>query len=124
MSRATAAPRPTIAISEKEWMHAVADIARTWHWKVAHFRAGQTGRGWRTPVAFDGAGFPDLVLVHPNRRRVIFAELKSDRGRLEEHQDLWRDWLICAGAQWRVWQPRDRPAVVDELSFHQAVAVL
>jgi hypothetical protein len=46
-------------------------------WRAAHFRPARTAKGWRTPVAADGAGFPDLVLVR--RTRIVAAELKSGR---------------------------------------------
>lgn len=77
-------------------------MARTFGWRVAHFRAARTGKGWRTPVAADGAGFPDLVLV---RDRVVFAELKSKAGRLSREQQVWRDVLRHAGAEWHLWTP-------------------
>jgi len=34
-------------------------------------------------------GFPDLVLVHTTTGRLIFAELKSDKGRVRPEQDVW-----------------------------------
>jgi len=34
-------------------------------------------------------GFPDLVLVHTTTGRLIFAELKSDKGRIRPEQDVW-----------------------------------
>jgi hypothetical protein len=52
-----------------------------------------------------GAGFPDLVIVAPGG--VIFAELKSATGGLKPPQNTWRKDLIRAGAEYRLWYPRD-----------------
>src|SRR4051794_27414866 len=51
----------------------VIEIAHIYRWRVAHFRPAQTSRGWRTPVAADGMGFPDLVLIR--QPEMIIAEL-------------------------------------------------
>jgi hypothetical protein len=50
------------------------------------------------------AGFPDLVLVKGDR--LIFAELKSARGKLSKAQS---DWFVALGrvAQVYVWRPSD-----------------
>jgi hypothetical protein len=89
-------------VSELELQNAVIDLARVLGYRVAHFRAARTADGWRTPVAADGAGFPDLVLV---KRRVIFAELKSAAGKLRAEQSEWRISLQAAGAEYRLWNP-------------------
>ena len=34
-------------------------------------------------------GFPDLVLVHTTTGRLIFIELKSDKGKVRPEQDVW-----------------------------------
>lgn len=90
-------------------MRTVIDLAHLRGWRVAHFRPAQNSRGqWRTPVAADGAGFPDLVLV---RDRLIFAELKTTVGRLSPEQVKWRDALIDAGQDWYCWRPDDLPTI-------------
>lgn len=86
-------------------------LARLLGWRVAHFRPAQTKRGWRTAVAGDGAGFPDLVLVHRAKKRVLFAELKSERGKLADEQIAWRDALLDAGVEYYLWRPSD----IDEI---------
>lgn len=82
----------------------VLDLCRWLRVVTAHFRPAQTTNGWRTPVSGDGKGFPDLVLVGS---RVLWRELKSDRGRLDADQLRWRDVLLAAGADWDVWRPAD-----------------
>jgi hypothetical protein len=74
-------------LREEDFQQQIIELARMYGWRVAHFRAAQTARGWRTPVAADGAGFPDLVLVRD--AELIFAELKTDRGRLRPDQGVW-----------------------------------
>ncbi len=54
-------------------------------------------------------GFPDLVLV---RDRVIFAELKSAKGRLRPEQVTWLERLDKAGATAYVWRPADWPDAI------------
>ena len=51
-------------------------------------------------------GFPDLVLVKPPR--IIFAELKRQRGRVRPMQTVWLDALGgCAGVETYLWRPSD-----------------
>lgn len=103
------------ALSEADWQRKVLEAAGYYGWMVAHFRAAQTQIGWRTPVAANGKGFPDLVLVHP-RGGVLFRELKSEKGRLSPEQVQWSVCLELAGANYAVWRPSDWPAVQIELA--------
>lgn len=103
-----------LKMSEAEWQQQVIDLAHLHGWRIAHFRPAQNARGdWRTPVAADGKGFPDLVLT---RDRLLFAELKTDAGRLTVEQRHWLDALQRAGAEVAVWRPRDFDRVLDTLS--------
>lgn len=94
---------------EAEFQAQVIQLARLLGWRVAHFRAAQTKRGWRTPVSADGAGFPDLVLAR--KGRVIFAELKTQRGKLSTAQECWQNELSGLPNDDRVlvtvWRPAD-----------------
>ncbi len=86
------------AMSEQEWQRTITELATTLNWAWYH-----THDSRRSP-----AGFPDLVLT---RERVIFAELKRQRGRLTYEQHRWRCQLIEAGAEHYVWRPSDYPQV-------------
>ena len=107
--------------SEADFQQAVIDAARYCGWLCSHFRPARTEKGWRTPVAADGMGFPDLVLV---RDRVLFVELKTDTGKLSAEQAIWRSMIEAALSSWLyscaqgdvfevlpfehfVWRPRD-----------------
>lgn len=112
-------PRATIdlaEITEHEWQKNVIDLAHLFGWKVAHFRPAQTTKGWRTPVAADGAGWPDLVLV---RDRIVAAELKREGGKVAPAQQEWLDALQAAGAETHVWRPSDLEQVAETLRRRQ-----
>ena len=95
---------------ESEFQGIVIDMAHLYGWRVAHFRSVRTPPGYRTPVAADGAGFPDLVLA--KRGELIFAELKTERGRMSDAQ---REWIkLLPGAV--VWRPRDLEYIEGRLS--------
>jgi hypothetical protein len=84
-------------VTEAELLGAVVQAARLCGWWTAHFRPARTARGWRTPVAADGAGFPDLVLARAGE--LLFAELKSAGGRVSPAQRVWLDGSIIARLQ-------------------------
>jgi hypothetical protein len=109
-------------VTEVELQRAVIQLANLGGWRVAHFRPAQTAHGWRTPVAADGMGFPDLVLAHPTRG-VIFAELKAQRGKTSPEQDAWLDCLTTAGADTALWRPSDLPRIAEELTGRRVRSV-
>jgi hypothetical protein len=103
-------------MTEKELQAAVIELAQTLGWKVAHFRPAMNARGdWRTPVAADGKGFPDLVMV--SKHALLFIELKSAKGRVSPEQRDWLDRLMHKSHEWDhnggcvigtdVWKPED-----------------
>lgn len=101
------------SMKESDLQTGVIDLAHALGWRVAHFRPARTAHGWRTPVAADGAGFPDLVLVR--RTRIVAAELKSDRGRLSDVQRDWLEALYAAGVETHVWTPAEYPDRIAEV---------
>ena len=94
-------------MSEKDLQRGVIEMAHLYGWMVAHFRPAMNERGqWRTAVAGDGAGFPDLVLV--GEPGVLFVELKSAKGRLSDAQKGWIaalephvDVMVWRPAEWQ-----------------------
>lgn len=96
--------RQALSPREADAQATILEVARLRGWRAAHFRPALTSRGWRTPVAADGAGFPDLVLV---RDRVVFAELKQKGARPGAEQVAWLDALVGAGAEVYLWTLED-----------------
>jgi hypothetical protein len=90
-------------VSEKQFMASVVELARWCGWLIFH--------------PFDSrrstAGFPDLTLVRDGR--LLFCELKSERGRVSADQQQWLDALQLAGCDVVVWRPDDWPAIVEAL---------
>ncbi|MDQ3671099.1 MAG: VRR-NUC domain-containing protein [Actinomycetota bacterium] len=91
-------------MSERELQDWIVATARLLGWRIFHARAARTAAGWRTAISYDGAGFPDLVLA---RERVIYSEIKLERGRLRPEQVVWLDVLREAGQEVYVWRPAD-----------------
>lgn len=92
-------------ITEVAFQRQVIQLARLLGWMVYHTL---DSRG-------SSAGFPDLVLVRERDRRLIFAELKTDIGRVRKEQS---EWLAALGAVRSVavevylWRPAD----LDEIA--------
>ncbi len=93
-------------MTEAELQETVREIAKTTGWLYYH-----TYRSKRSP-----AGFPDVVLVRPPR--VIFAELKSEKGVLTDDQHHWMDTLRLARPRVEayVWRPADVNQIAVTLS--------
>ena len=92
------------AISEADLLNAVIELAHWRGWMVHHDRPARTAQGWRTAVQGD-VGFPDLVLVRGSS--LVFAELKSEKGKLTAAQEKWIAELRLHGSLVYVWKPSD-----------------
>lgn len=110
---ATAAINKTFHITEREFSRQVEDLLNMFGWRWCHFRPARTEQGWRTALS-GTSGFPDYVAVRGTR--VLFAEVKSDNGRLSPEQ---RDWItaldICPGVETYIWRPRMWADIVEIL---------
>lgn len=80
----------TLAITEKQFSQQVVDLARLLGWKVY--------RQWTS--IHSPKGFPDLTMVREDR--LVFAELKSEQGKLTEAQAEWLEALRATGIGRRI----------------------
>ncbi len=82
-----------LVVTEKEWQRTVVEAASVLGWSCYHTHDSRRSN----------AGFPDLVLVHPDYG-VVYMELKSTRGRPSPAQNQWIALLQtvgeCAGVFW------------------------
>jgi hypothetical protein len=92
------------AVSERELTGYVRDVAGALGWRRYH--------AWLSKHS--PAGFPDEVLVRPPR--LVFAELKSERGRLSDEQEAWLEELrTVPGVEVFVWRPADMDEIATVL---------
>lgn len=112
-------------MTEMEFQKQVTDLAEILGWSWVHFRPAQTSKGWRTPVSGPlGKGWVDLVLVHERKQRIIFAELKTEKGRATDEQNAVLSTLQTVGYRddgWRpvveahLWRPSDFDRITEAL---------
>jgi len=96
------------SVSERVFLGNIIRAARICGWKIAHFRPALTKDGWRTAVQGDGKGWPDCVLVHRRKKRLLVAELKSATAQLTDQQQEWLDdFRALPFAEVFVWRPAD-----------------
>jgi VRR-NUC domain len=89
--------------NERHFQLAVIELATHCRWRVFHVHdARRSNPGW-----------PDLTLARGTR--LVFAELKTAKGRVRAEQREWLDALEVAGVQVFVWRPSDWPAIRDAL---------
>ena len=98
-------------ISERAFAQAVVEAAEDLGWTV-----------WRTWASVHSpSGEPDLRMVHPVLRQVIWAELKTQNGKLSPAQQESIDTLKAAGARVYVWRPADWPQIERVLAGKEIV---
>jgi len=110
-------------ISEAQFMRQIVEYAELLRWHVFHDRATNqrtTCAGCKARllcancqrparVVRNTAGMLDLILIR--RPRVIWAELKSDRGKLTPDQLTVFCELRASGQEAYVWRPKDFPTI-------------
>jgi hypothetical protein len=90
-------------IAEKVWLGEVRQLAEVFGWRVYH--------PWLSIRSEHG--FPDLTLAKASTGnepgRLIFAELKSEKGKVTPKQQEWLDLLGAVGGNVEVytWRPSD-----------------
>ena len=104
----TAPSRADTAMPEAELLSRVRTLAKRHGWLCYHTRDSRGSE----------EGFPDLVLVNPER--VIFAELKAPSGKLTERQAVWLEMLRHTGrVEVYLWRPGDWSTIVTCLGSSQ-----
>lgn len=84
-------------MTEQHLQRQVEALARALGWHVHHETDSR-----RSP-----AGLPDVVAYHHDQARVMFAELKTTRGRLRPEQRAWLAAVHHAGGEAYLWRPAD-----------------
>ncbi len=101
---------------EAAFQKTVIELAQIHGWKVAHFRPAMNANGeWRTAVAGDGTGFPDLVCVH-RQKGCFVAELKAGTNVVSDEQNQWLSDFEAAGVPAFVWRGTDWLEIEETLT--------
>lgn len=82
-------------MNEAQWQERITDLCDLLGLKWHH----------ETDSRKSKSGFPDLVICGLNG--VIFAELKTEKGRVTAAQEEWLAMLINARVECYVWRPSD-----------------
>ena len=80
-------------MSEEDLQQAVIDLAETLGWLCYHTHDSRRSQ----------PGFPDLVMVRAPR--ILFAELKADKGVITNEQHQWMLALRETPAEVHLWRP-------------------
>ncbi len=113
----TALGHPTLGIVEGEneaaFQQRLITFARSRGWgKIAHFRPARVMRRgketYETPIAEDGKGFVDLVLL---RERLVVIEAKVKKRKRSKWQLEWAEALQRAGVEYYCFYPKDREEI-------------
>ncbi len=87
------------SILEEDYLTQILELAHLRGWLCYHTRDSRRSN----------AGFPDLVMVRDGR--IIIAEVKRQRGRLDAQQEAWITGLMAVAIPSRlevhVWRPSD-----------------
>ena len=87
-------------ILEKDFQHTLIAYAQLAGWTIYHTYDSRRSE----------AGFPDLTMVRGVR--LIFAELKSHKGKLRPEQETWLQQLSgVPSVEAYVWRPLDWPEI-------------
>ena len=96
-------------ISEKDFSQMIVDLAEGLGWKVF--------RTWSS--RHSPAGEPDLRMVHPRQKRIIWAEVKQPGGRLTPAQTAALAILRAADAEVYTWWPKNWEEIVGILDWQE-----
>lgn len=92
-----------LIVTEKDFLAQVVKLTKMYGWETYHT--------WSS--LHSAQGYPDLTLVKPPL--LIFAELKSEKGKISEFQKKWIQWLKDCGVEVYVWRPSQFDEIVERL---------
>ena len=98
-------PETYLTVTEDQFQKRITDLCDWYHLRWHHEVDSRKSK----------SGFPDLVIVGPGWDAVLWAELKTDKGRVSPEQ---REWLLAlddTGAEVRLWRPKDWPEIDEVL---------
>lgn len=113
-------PAKVPPLTEKLFQRQVLELAKICGWRVYHPFLSK----------WSEKGFPDLTMVRARDRRLLFAELKTDRGVVSPAQVEWLDLLGSVhrpvpasdpayghvpSVEVHIWRPRDWDAIQEVL---------
>ena len=91
-------------MTEKEFQGQVVDLFEDLGYLVYHTHDARRS----------AAGYPDLTMVNKRKKRVIFAELKSEQGKRTPDQVVWGMALDATpGVEYYLWYPRDWDKIIE-----------
>ena len=82
-------------LTEKQFQQQVVELAKILGWRVYHPFLSK----------WSEKGFPDLTMVRSYR--LLFVELKAEKGKVSAPQAEWHEGLSATCAEVYVWRPSD-----------------
>lgn len=96
-------------VTEKQFQNTVQQLAQLKGWSYYHTHDSRRSQ----------PGYPDLTLWHTTQGRIIFAELKTMKGRLTQDQRRVLNELRLTGvAEVYVWRPNQLADDIPETLVH------
>jgi len=90
---------------EKDFQERVCHLARLYHWRIYSIPDSR-----RVSMA----GYPDLTMWNVEQKRLIFAELKREKGKVSESQKIVLSELgQLVQCEVYVWRPSDWDSIIE-----------
>ena len=89
-------------LTEAQFQSQILTAARALGWAAYHTHDSRRS----------APGFPDLVLI---KDRIVFVEVKTDKGRVKPEQEEWGRRIVAAGGEWYVYRPKHWKEVLETL---------
>ena len=97
--------RQKIKVTEADLREQIRDLCKIFGWRFLF-----TWTSIHSPK-----GMLDLFLINAEQKRVIFAELKSEKGKMTPEQQQVFDVLKACGTEVYVWRPGDIEGIAEIL---------